>query len=74
MYPDSVLGTICKRIGLPIPVGNSARDQSVAAQTLPSYMKDGNEAARWILYNRAGSGWHVMWLIDKSVDGTVGQV
>ena len=27
-----------------------ARDQSVAAQTLPSYMKDGNEAARWILY------------------------
>jgi hypothetical protein len=46
----------------------------VAAQTLPSYMKDGNEAARWILYNRAGTGWQVMCLIDNSVDGTVGQV
>ena len=45
----------------------------MAAQTLPSYMKDGNEAARWILYNRAGQGWNVMCLLDKSVDGTVGQ-
>lgn len=37
------------------------------------YMKDGNEASGWIQYNRAGPGWPVMWLLDKSVDVTVGQ-
>ncbi len=37
-------------------------------------MKDGNETERWILYNHAGTTWPVMWMTDKSVDGTVGQV
>ena len=45
-----------------------------AVSAVLCYMKDGNEAERWIRYNRAGLGWPVMCLIDKSVDGTVGQV
>ena len=58
-------------------VTNPGRYYSIAMLTAVSallyYMKDGNEALGWILYNRAGPSWPVMWLIDKSVDGTVGQ-
>jgi len=56
------------------PVGDNSIAMLTAVSAVLCYMKDGNEVSGRIRYNRAGTGRIVMWLVDKSVDVTVGQV
>ena len=54
------------------PVGSLGETISVAALTLAKFTRN-LETISYSSQEDAGTSWHVMWLIDKSADGAVGQ-